>query len=139
MLFGCLLSSSSSSSGGSSGERDSNKDDAGKVFSVVFATIAFGAVALTLNVKFLGGRIVFLQAMSLIGYCIFPLDVAAALCLLSENGWFRLVVVTAGVVWSASASVPFVSSAVTEERRALAVYPTVLLFVTLGVFVVAKV
>ena len=108
--------------------------DAGTIFSVVFATVAFGGVALTLNVKFLGGKIVFLQAMSLIGYCIFPLDASAALCRASSNAVYRLVVVGVGVLWSAAASVPFVSAAVVEERKALAVYPMVLLYVTLGLF-----
>ena len=124
LLFGvCLATSSSSSS-----------SDAGTIFSVVFATVAFGGGALTLNVKFLGGKIVFLQAMSLIGYCIFPLDASAALCRASSNAVYRLVVVGVGVLWSAAASVPFVSAAVVEERKALAVYPMVLLYVTLGLF-----
>ena len=125
LLFGVCLATSSSSK---------TSSDAGTIFSVVFATVAFGGVALTLNVKFLGGKIVFLQAMSLIGYCIFPLDASAALCRASSNAVYRLVVVGVGVLWSAAASVPFVSAAVVEERKALAVYPMVLLYVTLGLF-----
>ena len=128
LLFGVCLSSSSSGGGGA------QKSDAGTIFSVVFATVAFGGVALTLNVKFLGGKIIFLQAMSLIGYCIFPLDVSALLCLLSTNSIYRFAVVALGVAWSAGASVPFVSAAVVDERKALAVYPMVLLYVTLGLF-----
>ena len=129
LLFGVCLSSSSSSSGGGA-----QKSDAGTIFSVVFATVAFGAFALTLNVKFLGGQIIFLQAMSLIGYCIFPLDVSALLCRASTNSVYRFAVVALGVAWSAGASVPFVSAAVVDERKALAVYPMVLLYVTLGLF-----
>ena len=129
LLFGVCLSSSSSSSGGGA-----QKSDAGTIFSVVFATVAFGGVALTLNVKFLGGKIIFLQAMSLIGYCIFPLDVSALLCRASTNSVYRFAVVALGVAWSAGASVPFVSAAVVDERKALAVYPMVLLYVTLGLF-----
>lgn len=128
LLFGVCLSSSSSSGGGA------QKSDAGTIFSVVFATVAFGGVALTLNVKFLGGKIIFLQAMSLIGYCIFPLDVSALLCRASTNSVYRFAVVALGVAWSAGASVPFVSAAVVDERKALAVYPMVLLYVTLGLF-----
>ena len=126
LLFGVCLSSSSGGGGG--------KSDAGTIFSVVFATVAFGGVALTLNVKFLGGKIIFLQAMSLIGYCIFPLDVSALLCRASTNSVYRFAVVALGVAWSAGASVPFVSAAVVDERKALAVYPMVLLYVTLGLF-----
>jgi len=129
LLFGVCLSSSAG--GGSSSK---TKSDAGTIFSVVFATVAFGAFALTLNVKFLGGKIIFLQAMSLIGYCIFPLDMSALLCWVSTNSWYRFFVVGLGVTWSCGASVPFVSAAVVEERKALAVYPMVLLYVTLGLF-----
>ena len=129
LLFGVCLSSSAG--GGSSSK---TKSDAGTIFSVVFATVAFGAFALTLNVKFLGGKIIFLQAMSLIGYCIFPLDMSAVLCWVSANSWYRFFVVGLGVTWSCGASVPFVSAAVVEERKALAVYPMVLLYVTLGLF-----
>jgi protein YIPF6 len=124
LLFGVCLSS----------KARGEKADSAEVFSVVFATVAFGAFALTLNVKFLGGKIIFLQAMSLIGYCVLPLDIAALLCLLSTNGIYRIVVTTVGVVWACAASVPFISAAVPEQRRALAVYPIVLLFVTLGLF-----
>ena len=129
LLFGVCLSSSAG--GGSSSK---TKSDAGTIFSVVFATVAFGAFALTLNVKFLGGKIIFLQAMSLIGYCIFPLDMSAVLGWVSANSWYRFFVVGLGVTWSCGASVPFVSAAVVEERKALAVYPMVLLYVTLGLF-----
>jgi len=128
LLFGVCLSSSG---GGSSSK---TKSDAGTIFSVVFATVAFGAFALTMNVKFLGGKIIFLQAMSLIGYCIFPLDMSAVLCWVSTNSWYRFFVVGLGVTWSCGASVPFVSAAVVEERKVLAVYPMVLLYVTLGLF-----
>ena len=61
----------------------SDADDASTVFSVVFATVAFGAVALTLNVVLLGGNIIFLQAISLLGYCLVPLNVAVVFMLIS--------------------------------------------------------
>ena len=61
----------------------SDADDASTVFSIVFATVAFGAVALTLNVLLLGGHLIFLQAISLMGYCMFPLNLTAVLMKLS--------------------------------------------------------
>ena len=53
---------------------------------------------------------------------------------LNQTSWYRFFVVGLGVTWSCGASVPFVSAAVVEERKALAVYPMVLLYVTLGLF-----
>jgi hypothetical protein len=47
----------------------------------VFTEVALGAVILTVNVILLGGDIVFFQSMCLIGYCLFPINIAAVVCL----------------------------------------------------------
>jgi protein YIPF6 len=48
----------------------------------VFTEVALGAVILTINVILLGGSIVFFQSLCLIGYCLFPIVVAAIVCTL---------------------------------------------------------
>jgi hypothetical protein len=110
----------------------SDADDASTVFSIVFATVAFGAVALTLNVVLLGGHLIFLQAISLMGYCMFPLNVTAVLMKLSGNWVWRTLLGAIAVAWASWASVPFVSAAVHPARKALAVYPVMLLYVSLA-------
>ncbi|CEF99952.1 Yip1 domain [Ostreococcus tauri] len=112
--------------------------NASETFSVVFATVGIGAVALTANVLLLGGRIIFLQSVALLGYCVVPLVLAAAACLASENKYFRTVVVGLAVAWSCRASVPFVSAAVPGSRKALAVYPVMLMYLFLGWLAVAR-
>ena len=112
--------------------------NASETFSVVFATVGLGAVALTANVLLLGGKIIFLQSVALLGYCVVPLCLASALCLASENKVYRFIVVAAAVTWSSKASVPFVSAAMPASRRALAVYPVMLMYVFLGWLCVAK-
>ena len=52
---------------------------------MVFGTLSVGAVVLTFNVILLGGNIGFFQAMCLLGYCIFPIDVAAIVCAATKN------------------------------------------------------
>jgi protein YIPF6 len=52
----------------------SNKEVA---FCVVFVVVIVGAELLTANVVLLGGSVSFFQSLSLLGYCLFPLDVAA--------------------------------------------------------------
>lgn len=47
---------------------------------LVFALISVGAIALTINVVLLGGTIGFFQSLCLLGYCLFPMDVAAIVC-----------------------------------------------------------
>jgi hypothetical protein len=49
---------------------------------LVFTEVALGAVVLTVNVILLGGNIVFFQSLCLIGYCLFPIVLAAIICTL---------------------------------------------------------
>jgi hypothetical protein len=46
----------------------------------VFALVSVGAIVLTVNVVLLGGTIGFFQSLCLLGYCLFPMDVAAIVC-----------------------------------------------------------
>ena len=52
---------------------------------VVFGVCAAGAVVLTINVVLLGGNIGFFQSLCLLGYCLFPLDVAAIVATFVKN------------------------------------------------------
>ena len=47
---------------------------------LVFALVSVGAIFLTVNVVLLGGTIGFFQSLCLLGYCLFPMDVAAIVC-----------------------------------------------------------
>jgi hypothetical protein len=60
-------------------------DEPSHVFSLMFTVMCIGAVVLNLNIVLLGGKIVFLQSLALIGYCLFPMDLAALLCLFWSN------------------------------------------------------
>lgn len=55
------------------------------VSQVVFTTLAVGAIVLTVNIVLLGGTIVFFQSLCLLGYCLFPLDVAAIAAAISHS------------------------------------------------------
>jgi hypothetical protein len=101
-------------------------------FSLVFALVSVGACVLTVNAVLLGGTIGFFQSLCLIGYALFPLDAAALACLLAPMPLVRWIVVPLGVAWASWASVPFVAGAVPPGRRALAVYPLGLLYLTIG-------
>ncbi|CAA6663404.1 unnamed protein product [Spirodela intermedia] len=98
-----------------------------EVFAVAFAVLAAGAIILTLNVLLLGGHIIFFQSLSLLGYCLFPLDV----------GPLSLIVVTITLVWSSWAAYPFMSAAVGPRRKALALYPVFLMYVSVGFLIIA--
>lgn len=98
----------------------------------VFAVVSLGAVVLTVNVVLLGGTIGFFQSICLLGYCLFPMDVAAIVCVAVDMMLVRWIVVPVAVVWSSWASIPFIAGAVPVARKALAVYPLVMLYVCVG-------
>ncbi|KAJ0090603.1 hypothetical protein Patl1_14279 [Pistacia atlantica] len=52
-----------------------------EVFAVAFALLAAGAVILRKTTLLQGGQIIFFQSLSLLGYCLFPLDVGALICI----------------------------------------------------------
>ncbi|XP_044472142.1 protein YIP4a-like [Mangifera indica] len=108
-----------------------------EVFAVAFALLAAGAVILTLNVLLLGGHIIFFQSLSLLGYCLFPLDVGALICMLKDNVMVKVIVVCVTLAWSSWAAYPFMSSAVNPRRKALALYPVFLMYVSVGFLIIA--
>jgi hypothetical protein len=97
------------------------------VFAAVFVIVWFGAAAVTLNAQLLGGSISFFQSVCILGYCIFPLAIAALGCLLMsfvyKSMLIKLALVVVGFIWSTRASVVFMIQVIKEERRVLAVFP----------------
>ncbi|KAK9059525.1 hypothetical protein SSX86_020229 [Deinandra increscens subsp. villosa] len=109
-----------------------------QVFAVAFALLATGAVILTLNVLLLGGRIIFFQSVSLLGYCLFPLVVGAVICMLKlEDVVVKMSVVCVALAWSCWAAYPFISTAVNPRRKALAIYPVLLMYVSVSFLIIA--
>ncbi|KAK9832638.1 hypothetical protein WJX81_006038 [Elliptochloris bilobata] len=108
------------------------------VFSLVFGTCAAGAVVLTVNVVLLGGNIGFFQSMCLLGYCLFPMDLAAIVAAFVSNAIARWVVVGVALAWASWASVPFIGGSVSPARQLLAVYPLLLLYATIGWLALVK-
>ncbi|KAK6159102.1 hypothetical protein DH2020_006416 [Rehmannia glutinosa] len=121
-------------------DRDQESDEDGsesEVFAVAFALLAAGAIILTLNVLLLGGHIIFFQSLSLLGYCLFPLDIGALICMLKDNVIVKVVVVAVTLAWSSWAAYPFMSTAVNPRRKALALYPVLLMYVSVGFLIIA--
>lgn len=105
---------------------------------LVFGVCAAGAVVLTVNANLLGGNIGFFQSMCLLGYCLFPLDIAAIVTAFVTNTIARWIVVVAAVAWSSWASMPFIGGSVPPARRALAVFPLLLLYTAMGWLALVK-
>ncbi|GLC36005.1 hypothetical protein PLESTB_000528500 [Pleodorina starrii] len=112
--------------------------NASQVFAMVFAEVALGAIILTINVILLGGELVFFQAVCLLGYCLFPLVVAAIICASVSQKWIRVVVTAGCLAWASIATIPFIGNAVPRGRKALAVYPVMLMYVSLAWLAMVK-
>ena len=61
------------------------------VFASVFVIIWCGAAVVTVNALLLGGNISFFQSVCVLGYCIFPLNIASLVCLIGGHILWRTV------------------------------------------------
>jgi len=119
-------------------------DQSALTFSSVFVSMWCGSAVVTFNSGLLGGKLGLFQAACVLGYCVFPLNVAAtAIVVLKEVGVlkrfsmaFKLPIVVVAFLWSTRASTVFVGQFIKPERRALAVYPVFLFYTFLAWLIV---
>lgn len=85
------------------------------------------------------------QAVCVLGYCMFPLVLAALIiAIVAISGFnsilFRGLFVLGAFFWSSWASVGFMGALVTRNRKMLSVYPVVLFYLILAwlILVVVK-
>eukprot|EP00930_Biecheleria_cincta_P041259 TRINITY_DN28259_c0_g1_i1.p1 TRINITY_DN28259_c0_g1~~TRINITY_DN28259_c0_g1_i1.p1 ORF type:complete len:232 (+),score=32.28 TRINITY_DN28259_c0_g1_i1:62-757(+) len=109
---------------------DSNQ--ASLAFALVFVIVWVGSGIVTLNALLLKGKISFFQSVCVLGYCIFPLVIAAFCSMLLQVIWLKAIFVIVGFTWSTGASVGFMSELLPEDRKALGVYPVWLFYVSIA-------
>ena len=118
------------------------EDQRALVFAAVFVVVWAGAALVTVNAQLLGGTISFFQSVCILGYCIFPLNIAQVVCaifkLMTGSLLLRTAIVGIGFVWSTRASVVFISEIIAPERRALAVYPVFFFYTFISWMVVIQ-
>ena len=111
-------------------------DEKELVFGMVFVVVWVGSSVVTINAKLLRGRVSFMQAVCVIGYCTFPLDLGVAFTQIIGRGWMpfgvKAVIIAMTAAWCSIASVAFMGSLVANERKVLAVYPVVLYYLFLA-------
>ncbi|CAJ1932002.1 unnamed protein product [Cylindrotheca closterium] len=106
------------------------------VFAAVFCAVWIGSAVVTVNAQLLGGTISFFQSVCVLGYCVFPMTLAAVVVDLFKMiplGAFstlvELAVLVVAFLWSTRASSVFIGQYIAAPRRVLAVFP-VLFFYT---------
>ncbi|RKP09124.1 putative terbinafine resistance locus protein YIP1 [Thamnocephalis sphaerospora] len=106
------------------------------IFTGIFVIIWCGSAVVTLNAKLLGGQISFFQSVCVLGYCVFPLVVAALISFFISLFVVRLLCGMIGFAWATYASVGFLSDPSLANRRLLAVYPIGLFYFVIAWMVV---
>lgn len=102
------------------------------LFTGVFSIVTFGSAVVTVNLILLGSSVAFFQALCALGYCLFPIAVAAlALAVLP---WFalRLALVPVALWWSLFSVLRFFGRQIPENRKVIGLYPCVLLYAILS-------
>merc|ERR1712187_524767 len=108
------------------------ESEQGEAFALVFIIVWVGSGVVTLNAVLLKGRISFFQSVCVLGYCIFPLVIAAFLSMLIRVMTLKVIFVCIGFTWATGASVGFMAELVPEDRKALGVYPVWLFYVAIA-------
>merc|ERR1712228_560661 len=99
-----------------------NPDQASYAFADVFVIVWLGSSVVTINALLLEGKVSFFQTVCVLGYCIFPLVIAAFCAMLLKVESLKVAFVGIGLAWAAKASVGFVTELVPEERKLLGLY-----------------
>lgn len=106
---------------------------ASKVFSGIFVLTWVGQAVVTLNIKLLGGSISFFYALSVTGYCLFPLVIAALVSAFVKLFLVRIIVDIIMIGWAIySATRGLRDNGVLPSRVVLAMFPVGLFYAGLG-------
>ena len=90
-------------------------EDKTLLFEIVFIIVWLGGAIISINGQLLGGTITFFQSICLLGYCLFPLTLAAILNLFIGAlvpFWAKLIYVGIAFVWSTYSSIHFIKEMV---------------------------
>ena len=115
-----------------------NTDDGSLVFEIVFVIVWAGAAIVAINGQLLGGNISFFQSVCVLGYCLFPLTVAAFINMMFLQFmpfFIRIICVGVAFVWSSYSSVGFIAEMVVPEKKGLAAFPVFLFYLFLSWFI----
>lgn len=107
------------------------------VFASVFCLVWLGSMVVTINAQLLGGTISFFQSVCVLGYCVFPMMLAALIIGVLRLTpisfvWFDLIWLSLSFLWATRSSSVFIASYVSKQRRFLAVFPVLFFYIFLG-------
>ncbi|ELR23960.1 Yip1 domain containing protein [Acanthamoeba castellanii str. Neff] len=109
----------------------STDTDRSLVFIITITVLWVGGFVVSVNAILLGGHMSVFACVSVMGYCLAPLDAAAIACLTWNDPVFRICAVAGGFAWSLFASWGFVVAMMPPDktgRGLLVSYPVFLFY-----------
>ena len=115
-----------------------NTKDKGQITSLIFIIFWMGGVAIYLNNYFLEVKASIFQIFCLLGYCLFPLNLAAIIVtIIHWNDIFRFIIVGITCFWSVYSSSDYLKAITTQDKRYLVLYPCILFYLYISWFIFA--
>ena len=111
---------------------------ANDIFGTVFCLVWVGAAVVTVNAQILGGDISIFHSVCTLCYSLFPLNVAAAVCV-SLKGQLDfiicLIITIVAFLWSFKAASIYMEGLMGPETKGIALYPVFLFYLFLAFFI----
>ena len=116
-----------------------NTEEKGQITSLIFTIFWLGGVAIYLNNYFLEVKTSIFQIFCLLGYCLFPLNIAAIIVtIIYWSDIFRFIVVSFTCFWSIYSSSDYLKAITTQQnKRYLVLYPCILFYLYISWFIFA--
>ena len=115
-----------------------NTEDISQIITLIFIIFWFGGVAIFLNNYFLGVKTSLFQILCLLGYCQFPLNIAAIiLTIINFDYIIRLIIVAIFFCWSTYSSSDYLKAITKQDKRYLVLYPCILFYLFISWFIFA--
>ena len=113
-----------------------NTKEKSQMTTLIFVIFWLGGVILFLNANFLGVKTSIFQMLCLLGYCLFPLNLAAIIVtLFNFNDILRLIIVILNLFWSIYSSSDYLKIMINQEQRYLVLYPFILFYLYISWFI----
>ena len=113
-----------------------NTKEKSQMTTLIFVIFWLGGVILFLNANFLGVKTSIFQMLCLLGYCLFPLNLAAIIVtLFNFNDILRLIIVILNLFWSIYSSSDYLKIMINQDQRYLVLYPFILFYLYISWFI----
>ena len=115
-----------------------NTKEKSQITSLIFLIFWLGGVIIFLNNYFLEVKASIFQIFCLLGYCLFPLNIAAIIVtIIPFNDIIRLIIVATTCCWSIYSSSGYLKAITTQDKRYLVLYPCILFYLYISWFIFA--